>query len=173
MGEQDGEVTGGFLIRDKRRFDSAGIERRETEERGGVATEAKSTDAPSSAEGESVRQSTVTPEQQQTASERAKATAEREAAERAPRHTGEEMAPGLDFASFVISLATQAFWQLGLETPPPGIAVQKDIAAAKQTIDIISVLKTKTRGNLSADEERLMEEVLHGLRMAFVRAIPS
>jgi hypothetical protein len=85
----------------------------------------------------------------------------------------EEMPPGLDFASFIISLATQAFWQLGLETPPAGIGVQKDIAAAKQTIDIISVLKAKTKGNLSADEERLMEEVLHSLRMAFVRVMPS
>jgi hypothetical protein len=57
--------------------------------------------------------------------------------------------------------------------PPAGISVQKDIAAAKQTIDIISVLKAKTKGNLSTDEERLMEEVLHSLRMAFVRAMPS
>lgn len=165
MGEQDGEGAGGFTVRDKRRFDSSGVERIETEERKGGS--------------ESVASVAVQPElgaaSQQETSEAKIAGAEMSDEKRraAALRSEEEMPPGLDFASFIISLATQAFWQLGLETPPAGIGVQKDIAAAKQTIDIISVLKTKTKGNLSADEERLMEEVLHSLRMAFVRTIPS
>jgi hypothetical protein len=83
---------------------------------------------------------------------------------------GDERAPALDFASFIWSLATQALWQLGADSPPAGMAVEKDLEAAKQTIEIISLLKTKTKGNLTTDEERLIEEVLHQLRMVFVRS---
>jgi hypothetical protein len=168
MGEQDGEATGGFTVRDKRRFDSSGVERSETEERKGRAevvgagVQAGPSAAPQKESfGAKVEQPHRSVEEKAT--EKGASALRRE----------EETAPGLDFASFIISLATQAFWQLGLEMPPAGISVQKDIAAAKQTIDIISVLKAKTKGNLSTDEERLMEEVLHSLRMAFVRAMPS
>ena len=168
MGEQDGEATGGFTVRDKRRFDSSGVERSETEERkgGSEVVGAGVQTGPSAAlekESSEANVKELYRSSEEKAAEKAASALRRE----------EERAPGLDFASFIISLATQAFWQLGLETPPAGIGVQKDIAAAKQTIDIISVLRAKTKGNLSTDEERLMEEVLHSLRMAFVRAMPS
>jgi len=167
MGEQDGEATG-FTVRDKRRFDSSGIERSETEERkGGAQVVGAGVQTGPSAAPQKESSGAKVEEPYRSVEEKA----EEKGASALRRE--EEIAPGLDFASFIISLATQAFWQLGLEMPPAGISVQKDIAAAKQTIDIISVLKAKTKGNLSTDEERLMEEVLHSLRMAFVRAMPS
>jgi hypothetical protein len=76
---------------------------------------------------------------------------------------------GLDFSSFIMSLASQALWQLGLMQPPPGVRVEVDKEAAKQTIDIISLLEQKTKGNLDPVEERLLSEILHELRMNFVR----
>lgn len=75
----------------------------------------------------------------------------------------------IDFASFVMSLATQAFMQLGEVPAPEGIPVPVDRAAAKQTIDIISLLKKKTEGNLDPNETHLIDEILHTLRIAFVK----
>jgi hypothetical protein len=44
-----------------------------------------------------------------------------------------------------------------------------DVESARQTIDILAMLQRKTRGNLSTEEVRFMEEVLHTLRMSYVR----
>jgi hypothetical protein len=45
-----------------------------------------------------------------------------------------------------------------------------DLESARQTIDIMSMLQKRTRGNLSPDEARFMEDVLHSLRMSFINA---
>ena len=85
----------------------------------------------------------------------------------------EEQAPPmqeLNFSSFVVSLATQALMQLGEMPVPEGVNIPKDKDAAKQTIDILSILSHKTTGNLDDSEAKLMEEILHNLRMAFVKA---
>ncbi len=76
----------------------------------------------------------------------------------------------ITFSSFVISLATQALMQLGQMKPPPGVEIPIDKVAAKQTIDIISMLQAKTRGNLDQEESNLLEEILHNLRLGFVKA---
>jgi hypothetical protein len=73
------------------------------------------------------------------------------------------------FTSFVMSLGTQTMVQLGEMDPPPGMEVPIDVEAARQTIDILSMLQTKTKGNLSPDESRFLVEVLHTLRMSYVR----
>lgn len=73
------------------------------------------------------------------------------------------------FSSFVLSLGTQGLMQLGDIEPPPGVPVTTDIEGAKQTIDILSVMKDKTKGNLTPAEDKLLEEVLHSLRLSFVR----
>ncbi len=71
--------------------------------------------------------------------------------------------------SFIMSLATQTMVQLGEMDPPSGMEIPMDVEAARQTIDIISMLQRKTKGNLSADESRFIVEVLHTLRMSYVR----
>ena len=74
------------------------------------------------------------------------------------------------FTSFIMSLATQVLVQLGEMPPPQGMEIPLDLEAARQTIDIMTMLQRRTKGNLSADETRFMEEVLHSLRISFINA---
>ena len=73
----------------------------------------------------------------------------------------------MTFDRLVQSLYVTGLLQLGMmhregETPRP------DIIAARQTIDTLGVLKDKTKGNLSAAEQNLLQNVLFELRMAFL-----
>jgi hypothetical protein len=77
--------------------------------------------------------------------------------------------PEINFVSFVVSLATQALMQMGQMSPPPGVDLKKDKNGARQTIEILSMLEKKTRGNLEKEEASLIEEVLHNLRMSFLK----
>jgi hypothetical protein len=61
--------------------------------------------------------------------------------------------------------------QMGEVPPPPGVDLPKDVEGARQTIDIIAMLDRKTKGNLDQEEQRLMTDVLHNLRMCFVKNI--
>ena len=76
----------------------------------------------------------------------------------------------ITFSSFVVSLATQALMQLGEIKPPSGVNIPVDVESAQRTIDLLSMLKEKTEGNLNDDESGLLEEVLHTLRMSFVKS---
>ena len=49
--------------------------------------------------------------------------------------------------------------------------VETDVLVAKQMIDILAMLKDKTRGNLNASEDRLIEDILFDLRMKYVEAV--
>jgi hypothetical protein len=72
------------------------------------------------------------------------------------------------FADLVSSLAYQAAMLMGLIRDPLGPQMPTDMRAARQTIEMLSMLKDKTRGNLSADEATLLERALTDLRMQFV-----
>ncbi len=78
---------------------------------------------------------------------------------------------GIDFYTFVLSLGSSAFVHLG-DAPHPetGEAGKPDLAFAKQTIDILAMLREKTRGNLTPEEERFLENLLTDLRFRFVQA---
>jgi hypothetical protein len=79
--------------------------------------------------------------------------------------------PEINFSTFVISLSTQALMHLGeIENPLTG-KVEPDVVVAKQMIDIIGMLREKTRGNLNAGEDRLIEDILFDLRMKYVEAV--
>jgi hypothetical protein len=75
----------------------------------------------------------------------------------------------VNLASFVMSLATQGMMQMGEMKVPDGYPIPVDKVAAKQTIDLIALLREKTKGNTDKFEDQLFEEVLHSLRMAFVK----
>ncbi len=77
--------------------------------------------------------------------------------------------PAIDFSSFAMSFATQALMQLGEIAPPAGVSIPKDILAAKQTIDILTMLESKTKGNLDQRESTLIQDILHNLRITFVK----
>ena len=78
-----------------------------------------------------------------------------------------EGARGIDFSSFVISLATTAMVHLG-EVPVESGGQPEDLDAASQMIDILGMLEKKTEGNLAAEESRLVHDILYELRMKFL-----
>ncbi|MBF6559336.1 MAG: DUF1844 domain-containing protein [Candidatus Binataceae bacterium] len=83
-------------------------------------------------------------------------------------HPGEPAAPELSFGTFLVGLSTQALVLLGdIVDPQTGEAMQ-DLRGAEQLIDIIGMLREKTRGNLDRDEAQLIEAVLYELRMKYV-----
>ncbi len=76
--------------------------------------------------------------------------------------------PHIDFSSFIFSLAHSALIQLGEEADPFTGASGIDLPQAQETIDLLSVLEEKTRGNLTKDEETLMKNLLYTLRMKYM-----
>jgi hypothetical protein len=77
-------------------------------------------------------------------------------------------AEGSGFEMLVSYLSTTAMFQLGLIPGPSGGRIPADLPNARRTIDLLEVLQQKTQGNLTADEARLLEDVLYDLRMTFV-----
>jgi len=78
--------------------------------------------------------------------------------------------PEVNFSSFLLSLSSSALLYLGEIADPQSGEKKKDLALAKQSIDIIGILKDKTKGNLSEEEEKLLQNLLYDLRMRFVTA---
>ena len=79
--------------------------------------------------------------------------------------------PEMDFATFILSLSTSAFYHLGLvPDPETGAPAPPNLELARQTIDILEMLQQKTRGNLEVDEANLIESLLYDLHMRFVEA---
>ena len=76
----------------------------------------------------------------------------------------------LDFSTFVISLASSAQVNLGAMPHPETNQTVQNFPAAKQMIDILTMLQTKTKGNLNEAEAALLEQVLFSIRMHYVRA---
>jgi hypothetical protein len=85
--------------------------------------------------------------------------------------TSSDALPEINFSTFVIGLSTQALMHLGEIANPVSGNVEIDVPTAKQMIDILGLLKDKTRGNLNASEDRLMEDILFDLRMKYVEAV--
>jgi hypothetical protein len=78
----------------------------------------------------------------------------------------------LTFTAFVLSLASTAAIHFGdLPDPVSGEAAEPNLDGASQMIEILSLLEQKTRGNLTAEERQLIEQVLYELRMRFVEAM--
>jgi len=84
--------------------------------------------------------------------------------------SAKEALPEVDFNSFIFSLSTSVLIQLGEIEDPFTKKSAKNLPLAKQTIDLIGMLKEKTKGNLTPQEERLIESILYDLRMRYVKA---
>lgn len=72
------------------------------------------------------------------------------------------------FDTLVSYLSTTAMFQLGLLQGPGGETIPADLVSAHRTIDLLTVLQQKTKGNLTQDEARLLDEVLYELRMSYL-----
>ena len=76
----------------------------------------------------------------------------------------------LSFTAFVLSLASTAAIHFGdLPDPVSGERLEPNLEGAAQMIEILSLLEEKTKGNLTAEERQLLEQVLYELRMRFVQ----
>ena len=132
----------GFKVEDKRRFTSGG-------------------DPVSSDEAAAEQTTQPEPEQESPVTEDPRLAADPD--------PGSAGVAELTFSGFVIGLASQAFMFLGVAPDPVSGVIRKDIGEAKALIDILGMLREKTVGNLSDDEDRMMEEMLYELRMQYVR----
>lgn len=76
--------------------------------------------------------------------------------------------PQVTFSTFVLSLASSALVQLGEVPNPETGETTQDLVMAKHSIDILTMLESKTRQCLEPDESRLLEGILYELRMKYV-----
>jgi hypothetical protein len=137
----------GFVVKDKRAFTEEGEPKEEAPDKG--------------VEQETQKEEAVPEQEEKTADEKARETQGRQ--ERPPL-------PEVNFSTLIMSLSSSAFFHLG-EIPDPNTGQkQKDLDLAKHTIDIIGMLKEKTKGNLENDEQKFLDSMLTDLRLRFVRA---
>jgi len=81
--------------------------------------------------------------------------------------------PGTPFADFVEPLIAQAYVSLGMLRDPYGQKPKIDAGAARQMIEILTMLKDKTAGNLTPDEDDFLSTHLGELKLAFVQRTKS
>jgi hypothetical protein len=77
--------------------------------------------------------------------------------------------PPVNFTNFVLSLSTSALFHFGDFPEMEGGTPQKNLPAAKQTIDILDMLNEKTKGNLDKNESSLIQGILYELKMRYVK----
>lgn len=145
-----------FQVVDKRRFDAAG------KERGSEGEQPPESEHSPVMDGATPR--TAAP------GENASTTTTSASSFTMSESNATDEAEPVAFTSFIMSLATQVLVQLGEMPPPQGMEIPIDLESARQTIDIMTMLQRRTKGNLSAEETRFMEEVLHSLRISFINA---
>lgn len=75
--------------------------------------------------------------------------------------------PAADFSVYVLDMVTTALYYFGdLEDN-----AEKNVQAAKSIIDILVMLKEKTKGNLTPDEQKILDESVHDLQMRYFKEI--
>ena len=77
--------------------------------------------------------------------------------------------PVIDFSTFMLSLYTAAEFHLGEIPNPETGELGKNLELARETIDIMMMLREKTAGNLTGEEEKLVESLLSNLQMTYVK----
>lgn len=146
----------GFTVADKRLFNKTGERRPVTEQ------PASSASTPPPVQEAPPR--STPPRQEPPPSQ---------AAPQSPPAGGEmpphEMPPA-DFSTFVAMLVNNVMMFLGQIPDPVSQQPRRDLAQAKHTIDILLMLRDKTQGNLTTEEDQLLQELLPQLQMAYVSA---
>lgn len=82
---------------------------------------------------------------------------------------GAEFLSEVNFYNFILSLSTSVIYHFGDIPDPETKTTQRNLAAAKHTIDLLAMLKEKTAGNLENHEKNLLEGILFELKMRYVR----
>jgi hypothetical protein len=76
--------------------------------------------------------------------------------------------PRADFSAHVYTIAMQALIFLGKQPHPETGKYERNLEIARFQIDTLEVLREKTKGNLTGDEDKLLDTLLHSCHMAFV-----
>jgi len=140
----EGNDEKGFVIKDKRIFDETGDVRDE---------EAKVKAKEETIEKQDINEKEeIPPKAEETGS----------------RPEEAQPFPEINFAGFIFSLHTSALLHFGDFPDPVSNEKSRNLPAAKQTIDILDMMKDKTRGNLDENEEKLLEGILYELKMRYV-----
>ena len=84
---------------------------------------------------------------------------------------GQPPLPEVTFGAFVLSLSTSALMNLGELPDPATNETCRNLPIAKQNIDILGMIKEKTKGNLDNEEENFLTNLLYELRMKYVAAV--
>ena len=108
---------------------------------------------------------------QEAAAEEAFQEASHKAAAEADKTSRELPLPEITFSSLLFSLSSSAFVSLGAIPDPNTGKMEKNLPLVKQTIDLLGLLRDKTRNNLTQEEEVLFDHLLYDLRMSYVREI--
>lgn len=80
---------------------------------------------------------------------------------------------GVTFTAFVLGMAGSAAIHLGMQPHPETGKVERNLEAAKQSLDLLVMLRHKTRGNLAQDEEQLFASVVADLQLRYVEAVKA
>ncbi len=86
----------------------------------------------------------------------------------ADKSSQQEFLPPLDFSSIVLPLFTQALLKLGLLGDPEKAESEVNLDLARRLIDILDLLKNRTKGNLNAEEEEFLEACLQQLKAGYL-----
>ncbi|MGZ4886523.1 MAG: DUF1844 domain-containing protein [Candidatus Aminicenantales bacterium] len=86
-----------------------------------------------------------------------------------PAPGGTPFLPPLDFSSIVILLYFPTLIQLGLMEDPGTGQLGEDLVLAKRNIDLLDLLRDRTKGNLEEEEGKFLEGVLNQLKMAYLK----
>ena len=148
--EESEDKGRGFKVQDRRRFSAEG----ETKEGGEAPSE--------SVEALEIKSKPAAPGAETISKPQAAA------AQPAASRPSSEAPPELTFAAFLWSLSEQALAALGEIPDPASGKVTHDLMLAQQMIDIIIMLRDKTRGNLDPHEQALLKEILSSLQMKYV-----
>src|SRR5437667_7457250 len=155
-----------FTVTDRRPFTAEGELRKETsEEEVPQAQPAVGPKQPARAEEAPIPQAPSAAEQQEQADAYRKSSKDLDARVELSGHAAKELE--MTFERFMASLYMTAMLQLGLMQEEGG-KPSLDVIGARQTIDTLSLLSEKTKGNLTAAEENFLQNVLYELRMAYV-----
>jgi hypothetical protein len=166
-----------FTVTDRRLFTAEGDLRQETSEQQEVSSVLASAPAaepePAAPETPAVQDGPVqdTPPAPSAAEQKAQADAYRQSSAEMDRHVeaAGQSAKDLEitFERFLASLYMTGMLQLGFMREQGGTP-QLDIIGARQTIDSLSLLAEKTKGNLTAVEQNFLQSALYEMRMAYV-----
>ena len=74
----------------------------------------------------------------------------------------------IDFSTFIMSLTSSAFYHLGDIADPETGKTETNLPAVHQTIDMLTMLRGKTEGNLNEEENKLLEQLIYELQMKYV-----